>query len=308
MEFIISNVMANKEFVAMPVTYQNTNLLQDVENTAALGDLAGVYRKLRGLALADFCNLHIDSLGQYPHLAKLLPQMPSDDVQKKWVGDYGRHLMMRSCNLARLFDLMSYRVTGSGLAGKNILDYGCGWGRLLRIMNYYSPSEKVDGVDPMQVSLDHCEEAKIPNKLSLIAARPDALPLEQKKYDFAFAFSVFTHTPADVTATVLRALRPCMSSNSVFVATIRSVEWVSVRDGKWPQEKTQRMRDSFYADGYGFETFDTSDSLESADYGDTIMTIDYMEKLAEKEGWSLASVDRDLTEPFQIAVALKPKS
>lgn len=70
--------------------------------------------------------------------------------------------MSRSCNLARLFDLISYQVTDSGLAGKTILDYGCGWGRLLRLMNYYSDSDKVDGVDPMAISIEHCEKKAFP--------------------------------------------------------------------------------------------------------------------------------------------------
>lgn len=53
----------------------------------------------------------------------------------------------------RLFDLISWRVTGAGLENKKILDYGCGWGRLLRLMNYYSDPDRVCGVDAMQESL-----------------------------------------------------------------------------------------------------------------------------------------------------------
>ncbi|MEE9334892.1 MAG: class I SAM-dependent methyltransferase [Granulosicoccaceae bacterium] len=290
----------------MTINYQSRNVLQDAESFAASGNLDAVYEKLRSLALADFCNLHIDSLAQYPELSKLLPQMPADDVQKKWVGDYGKNLMMRSCNLARLFDLMSFRVTGSGLHGKNILDYGCGWGRLLRIMNYYSPMDQVDGVDPMQESLDHCRNDSIQNNLSLISTRPEQFPITDKLYDFAFAFSVFTHTPADVTSSVLRALRPAMSKNSCFVATIRSVEWVAVRDGHWAEEDTKKMRDDFYENGYAFKTFKNNSSLEHQDYGDTIMSVEYLDQLAQKEGWRVELVDRDLTEPFQIAVALVP--
>lgn len=61
--------------------------------------------------------------------------------------------MSRSCSLLRLFDLISWRVTGAGLENKKILDYGCGWGRLLRLMNYYSDPDRVCGVDAMQESL-----------------------------------------------------------------------------------------------------------------------------------------------------------
>ena len=290
----------------MTIPYHTTKVLKDADAMAAKGDLSRVYDLIRTLTLADFCNLHIDPLEKFPNLAKILPQMPAEEVQTKWVGDSGKTLMARSCNLARLFDLISYRVTGSGLKDKFILDYGCGYGRLLRIMNFYSPVERVHGVDPMQLSLDHCAEGNIPNELKMIATRPESLPLQEKRYDFAFAFSVFSHTPASVTSAVLQGLRPYMSDNSVFVATIRSVEWVSVRDGNWPDETCKSMRDSFYTDGYAFQTFKTSDSLHEQDYGDTIMSVEYVDALAKKVGWKVAVVDRDLSEPFQIAVGFVP--
>lgn len=66
----------------MAIAHQNIGLLQEVESTAEAGDLAEVYRKLRRLPWADFCNLHIDSLEKYPNLANLLPVMPSDEIQK----------------------------------------------------------------------------------------------------------------------------------------------------------------------------------------------------------------------------------
>ncbi len=60
------------------------------------------------------------------------------------------------------------------------------------------------------------------------------------------------------------------------------------------------------ADGYAFETFSNDDSLEESDYGDTIMSVEYVDALAREVGWKVEVVDRDLTEPFQIAVGFVP--
>jgi len=291
----------------MSLPTYTADIMQRADKVAAkTGDLTAVYEELRELPLADYCQLIMTGGKGYKKLAKILPKLPSDDVQRKWVGDFGRTLMARSCNLARLFDLMAWEVTGSGLRGKKILDYGCGWGRLMQMMNYYSPTQRVHGVDPMQVSIDHCRKNLLPNKISLISTRPEAMPDPTEKYDFAFAFSVFSHTPKDVTTAVLKALRPSMSENSVFVVTIRSIEWLAVRDGAWPKDVVKKMRKSYETDGYGFQTFANADSLDEADYGDTIMSLEFFTALAKDAGWKVATVDRDMSEPFQIAVGLSP--
>ena len=67
-----------------------------------------------------------------------IPAMPSEDAQKRWVGDYGVSLMNRTCNFARLLQTLYGDITGNNLKGKKILDYASGWGRLLRIMNNFS--------------------------------------------------------------------------------------------------------------------------------------------------------------------------
>jgi SAM-dependent methyltransferase len=284
----------------------NHPLLAEADQHAKDGNSAEMYKALAMLNLADYCELFLSRPREFEHLNRVLPSMPADDTQRKWVGDSGRSLMVRSCNLARLFDLISMRLTGKSLSGKRILDYGCGWGRLTRLMNFYSPAERVIGLDPMQSSLEHCMENGLKNPLELIDTRPETLPLELCSIDFAFSFSVFTHTPKEVTEKVFETLHQYMSPNSVFVATIRTIEWVSVRDGVWTEELTDSMRQDYNIGEYGFVPVNSGDSLSTMDYGDTIMTPQFLMGLAEKHGWRGRLVERDLSEPFQIAVAFTP--
>lgn len=281
-------------------------ILLEADLFAEDGKITEAFKALRQLTLADYCELNLNGAGEFRSLAKMLPTMPSDATQKKWVGDSGRSLMNRSCNLIRLFELISYKTTGSGLANKQILDYGCGWGRLLRLMNYYAPVDSVVGLDAMDSSLNLCAEYGVPNEVKLVEARPSDLPFDDRMFDFAFAFSVFSHTPEEVTGNILRALRSSFNKDGVFVATIRSVEWVSVRDGVWPEELCAEMRSDYRSKEYSFLPINSGDSLETSDYGDTIMTPEYFTQIAEKNGWRTVLVDRDLSEPFQIAVALSP--
>ena len=184
----------------------NHPLLAEADQHAKDGNSAEMYKALAMLNLADYCELFLSRPREFEHLNRVLPSMPADDTQRKWVGDSGRSLMVRSCNLARLFDLISMRLTGKSLSGKRILDYGCGWGRLTRLMNFYSPAERVIGLDPMQSSLEHCMENGLKNPLEIIDTRPETLPLELGSIDFAFSFSVLTHTSRHCTNTCHRIL------------------------------------------------------------------------------------------------------
>lgn len=233
--------------------------------------------------------------------------MPSPEKQKRWVGDHGVSLMSRSCSVIRLFDILSWRTTGAGLNGKRILGYGCGWGRLLRLMNYYSDVANVVGVDPMQDSLDACAQSEVPNKVWRIDTRPspDEPHGAGSDFDFVYLFSVFSHTPEEVTLAILRKIARMTTSDAVVVGTIRTIEWVSVRQGVWAEENISALKRTYEATGYGFVPISGDKNLARADYGDTIMTPDYYAKLVAAAGWKIAAIDRDVLEPFQICVALK---
>lgn len=279
-------------------------LLQEADALASSRPLNEVYRVLRKLPLADFCTLHLHTPPTYRNLAAVLPVMPPDDVQKKWTGDSGLKLMARTCNVMRLFEIMSFRATANGPRDRNILDYGCGWGRLLRIANYFSDLDNVYGLDVMQSSLDECAKSRIPNQTALVPRRPEQLPFGKVAFDVIFSFSVFTHIPDSVARAVLQAARRRIADNGVFIITIRSYEFWSLRDAVWPEEMVKNLQREHDANGYAFQTFNTNEI--NADYGDTTMSFGFLEKMSAECGWRVSDIDRDLSEPYQIAVALRP--
>lgn len=279
--------------------------LAEAEHLAGTGaDPEHVYAVLRRLPLADFAMLHHVVPAAYPQLRQVVPTMPSAEAQVKWVGDSGLTLLSRSANTIRLLENLTYRVTGSGPEGKRILDYGSGWGRLLRLANYFSPIDRVRGVDVMQSSVDQCAGSGILNEVELIAPRPASLPYGDEQFDLVFSFSVFTHIPVEVARPVLEAVRQRIASEGLFVITIRSLEFWNMRKGVWADEVVADLCEKHEKDGYAFLTFEAGEI--NADYGDTTMSFDFVNRLAAETGWKVARIDRDLSEPFQIAVALVP--
>ena len=66
----------------------------------------------------------------YPRLQRLLPRMPSDEIQRAWAGDSGLSLLLKSTSFVKsALKYIDYeRIRSENLRA---LDYGCGWGERL---------------------------------------------------------------------------------------------------------------------------------------------------------------------------------
>jgi 2-polyprenyl-3-methyl-5-hydroxy-6-metoxy-1,4-benzoquinol methylase len=285
---------------ASPIVAEAIELARAGERTESL-------RRLRELPLADFCQLlHDISAAPYAALTDVLPRMASEADQNQWTGHSGHPLMIKSCNFARLLDILAYRCTGAGLKGKRILDYGCGWGRMIRVMYYYSDLERVYGADPWDRSLEVCAATGVRSPLTLCAEVPTAAPFQHVKFDMIFSFSVFTHLSETASRAVLRACRAAVAPNGIYVITIRPVEFWDMRKAAMKPEVHERVTRDHRELGFAFAPVNWPRDQESATFGDTPIDWDFMRAMARDEGWDVAQFDRDLMEPYQIAVALRP--
>jgi SAM-dependent methyltransferase len=277
----------------------------EAERIARSGDAEAAFEQLRKIPFADFCELCLAVPAAYPAVRAMIPGMPSADKQKRWVGDHGPTLMTRSCNLVRLFEIISWRVRRRSLGEGAILDYGCGWGRLLRLLYHKTHSDNVFGIDPMRESLEACKESGLTKNIAICDAIPEQLPFPGVTFDFMFAFSVFTHLPESVARAVLAAARRRVSSDGVFVVTVRSREFWEMRRSAWGDAKVDHLISTHETAGYAFMPLATG-GLPAEYYGDATYQKERFRRICADCRWSVAGVERDMSEPFQIGVILSP--
>jgi hypothetical protein len=67
--------------------------------------------------------------------------MASDEVQQHWTGGSGLSLLRQTYNFVRSTAYNFARLTRRDLTNAMILDYGCGYGRILRMMSYFTLSK-----------------------------------------------------------------------------------------------------------------------------------------------------------------------
>lgn len=183
-----------------------------IEQDTAVTTRELALQRLRELGIDDFSEVMLSMPNAtYPKLSNLLPRMASDEVQRNWTGDSGLPLLRLTCNFVRSMVYNFSVITKRALTNATVLDYGCGYGRMLRIMSYFTSERRLYGVDPWDRSIEECRKCGLTDNIFLSDYLPTNLPVGNTRFDLIYAFSVFTHTSKRATHMSLSVLRGYIS-------------------------------------------------------------------------------------------------
>jgi SAM-dependent methyltransferase len=208
--------------------------------------------------------------------------------------------MNQSVSFARAAAFNYAEITGKQLTGKKILDFGCGYGRLLRTFSYFT--DDIYGVDPWTESIRICHEAGLKDNVSLSDYLPASLPVPAD-FDFAFAFSVFTHLSERATKQSLSTIRRHMKDGAVLCVTIRPVEYWRAVHRNQNEAFFEAVENAHRSVGFAFIPHQREAVDGDITYGDTSMTLDYL--LSVADGFTFASMDRSGDDEMQRYIYLK---
>jgi SAM-dependent methyltransferase len=268
-------------------------------NGAPLEQCLGV---LRQMAFADFAELMFSlPRDELPALSAMLPRMAAVEDQRLWTGFSGETLLKQTVPFVR--GLAHAYAQHCGRIGEaRVLDFGCGYGRHLRLMAYYVDPGRLYGCDPMPASLGRCFDRGVWGQLARSEPVPATLPFAQQ-FDLIYAFSVFTHLAPRAMRQSLSALREKLRPGGLLAITIFPIEyWVD--DAVAAADKT-RMREQHRRCGFAFLPLEGEDALAvdgEATYGRTTMSVDYL--LSAYPQFRLKGLDRALEDPYQSVVYL----
>jgi SAM-dependent methyltransferase len=280
-------------------------VLRDAERNDKIATRFDLVKYLRQVGLDDMGLVLINMPDEkYPKISRLLPSMASQQVQKNWTGDHGAPLLMKTNTFVRFLATSYITLTHKSLETAQILDFGCGYGRVMRSMYYYVDPDNVTGVDPWDRSIEECVNHGIKSNVFLSDYLPKDLPLGNKKFELIYAFSVFTHLSQLATKAALETLRNYIAPGGVLVITIRPNEYWAY-DPNIAIEKKAELEAAHKKSGFAFFPHERGTVNGDITYGDTSMTTEWLRIHFPK--WSVAQIDRSLIDPYQIYVALTPK-
>jgi hypothetical protein len=133
------DVFMSSTEVCQSIEFERISMLQHLQTKLDAAERAGAeqgitaaLKSLRLLSISDFGELLWSMPNdQFPVLSSLLPRMTSVEAQLSWTGGCGRALLQDSTTFVRILQAKFVELWGRSLREAAILDYGCGYGRLL---------------------------------------------------------------------------------------------------------------------------------------------------------------------------------
>jgi SAM-dependent methyltransferase len=288
-------------------SYTRKDLLR-AETHAREGAMDLVWSELRHLCLDDFGEFFLSLPNpEYPELSRALPAMASAEVQRNWTGNDGYALLRQTLNFVRSVRYSLSLLTGQRLEGAKIMDFGCGYGRIARLMYYFTNPTNLFCVDPWDESIRLCRESRMLGNFFVSDYLPVSLPFSENRFDLIYCFSVFTHLSSRATRAALNTLRRYISPGGLLVITIRPEEyWLSAKIDCSANRTADDVLAEHRKTGFAFVPHRRLPIDGDITYGDTSLTFDWLSR--EFPTWQIVGHDRSLDDPFQILVFLTPKS
>jgi len=276
-----------------------------IENDPSVTTREVAWQRLRSLGLDDFgCLLWSMPNERFPKLSRLLPAMASVAAQRLWTGNSGVVLLKQGLGFVRAIAYTYGRLTGNSLEGRRILDFGCGYGRIARLMYYFTDEENFFGVDPWDESIRQCNQAGLSRNILQSAYLPTDLPVGGRRFDVIYAYSVFTHLSRRATLAALRVLRQYVEPSGMLAITIRPIEFWRFAH-YLPAADEVRLEQAHRTEGFAFRPHDREAVGGDITYGDTSMTIDWIRE--NVPDWRVRVSERRLDDRMQTYVFLTPE-
>jgi len=278
--------------------------LQTAERVAPDGTIDEALEKLRSLSLADFGEILIRMPDpSFPALSRVLPKMADEAIQISWTGNSGIGLLQQSLYFVRAIEAGWARITDTGLQGKRILDFGCGYGRIIRLMYYFTSPACIWGLDPWSRSIEICQADRMLGHFAVSDYLPTSLPVDGATFDLMYALSVFTHLSERAMLQALATLRRHVARRGVLAITVRPKEyWDAVPSTDAYPIDNDRMRRLHEVVGFAFTPHQREPVDGDITYGDTSVSLDWIGQ--HVTGWQIAGCQA--YHPLQVIVYLTP--
>jgi SAM-dependent methyltransferase len=144
------------------------------------------------------------------------------------------------------------RAHGRGVADfRDILDFGCGPGRLLRQLRAMAPNARLCGADQDAEAVAWARR-QLPFAQTEVASPLPPLPLAPERFDLVIAYSVFTHLDEAYQDAWLAEMRRLTRPGSFVVATVHGPgKWEEIREGPMAREPAlEQMAAEFARRGF----------------------------------------------------------
>lgn len=165
-----------------------------------------------------------------PELQGLLPGLPDEAQQIETNGSAGEGALRHAFPIYQLFKALFERHGGPLARCERLLDFGCGWGRILRFFLRDVEADRLWGLDTRDEMVSLCRQI-LPGCHFERAGPWPPTALDDASTDIVYAFSVFSHLAEDMHARWLEEFHRILKPGGLLVVSTRNRGFIEECEG-----------------------------------------------------------------------------
>jgi len=155
-----------------------------------------------------------------------LPGFPSNDLQSLFVGSAGEHTIREAFNFYQIARGHASRYGMPLQRRSQILDFGCGWGRIARLFLRDTAQDGIYGVDAWPLALDVCKKTNPYCNFLPVGHYPPSV-FRDGMFDLIYAYSVFSHLSEQVGLQWIREFQRILRPGGILLATTQGRSFIA---------------------------------------------------------------------------------
>lgn len=158
-------------------------------------------------------------------LRNLLPAMPDESIQARFTGFKGDETINRAFAAYTLVKELTDKHLRNVSELTNILDFGCGWGRMLRLFLRDLDASRIWGADCLSSMIEVCEQTNRWCNFRVVNPLPPT-DFSDEMFDLIYSYSVFSHLSEDAHRKWLAEFKRILKPGGLLIATTRPRQFV----------------------------------------------------------------------------------
>ena len=254
-----------------------------------------------------------------PALRDVIPGLPAESIQQNWTGSTGETTLREAYDFYRLVRDVARRYGRDIRPDTRVMDFGCGWGRIIRFFLRDVEPGNLVGCDCYAEALEAARNGNAWCDFRLIDPMPPS-SFASESFDVIYLYSVFSHLSEEAHLKWLKEFHRLLRPGGLLFVTTRKRDFILqcaelrrrrdvpeyARGGVASFPDTEESLRRYDAGTYCHSATGGGGVLETSFYGETCIPKPYVEREWSKTFQVLEFLDHEPRCPQALIVAAKP--